>query len=58
MSGSETLASDWVGSLLKALVHLLPEWAQDTVVTLVVTGLVVAGGRRLWRAVRTSRPAD
>ncbi|MFG2645149.1 hypothetical protein ACGFYP_29760 [Streptomyces sp. NPDC048370] len=57
MSGTETLAADWAGSLFKVLVNLLPEWAEDTVVTLLLTGLAVAGGRRLWRAVRSSRSA-
>ncbi|MFD3948131.1 hypothetical protein [Streptomyces sp. NPDC058579] len=58
MSGTETLAADWAGALFKLVVNLLPEWAEDTVVTLMLTLLAVAGGRRLWRAVRTSRPAD
>ncbi|MEU9998967.1 hypothetical protein [Streptomyces sp. NPDC050848] len=57
MSGTETLAADWAGSLFKVLVNLLPEWAEDTVVTLLLTGLAVAGARRLWRAVRSSRSA-
>ncbi|MFF9015418.1 hypothetical protein ACF09C_20925 [Streptomyces sp. NPDC014870] len=58
MNGTENLAADWVGPLLKLLVNLLPEWAETTVVTLAVTGLAVVGGRRLLRLVRASRAAD
>ncbi|MEU7009286.1 hypothetical protein [Streptomyces sp. NPDC046332] len=57
MSGTETLAADWASSLFRLVVNLLPEWAEDTVVTLGLTFLGVEGGRRLWRAVRTSRPS-
>ncbi|MCT4356802.1 hypothetical protein M5362_27145 [Streptomyces sp. Je 1-79] len=57
MTGTETLAADWVSSLFKLLVNLLPEWAQDTVVALLLTFLAVEGGRRLWRAVRARRSA-
>ncbi|MEU6947973.1 hypothetical protein ABZ957_22480 [Streptomyces sp. NPDC046316] len=56
MNGTETLAADWASSLFKLVVNLLPEWAEDTVVTLGLTFLVVEGGRRLWRAVRAPGP--
>ncbi|MFF9913096.1 hypothetical protein [Streptomyces sp. NPDC013457] len=55
MNGPQTLAADWAGSLFKLIVNLLPEWAENTVAALGLTFLVVEGGRRLWRAVRTSR---